>query len=116
MRQDYKTCVVLRFIAIAFLDEAFAEYDSPNELFSQRNSTANEVEITLKSSILRTPVLRQTMLHSSKVSPTRSYTYGSLLSQVQRIVKAAGFPQRFTLYNIRRGVLNTLFRGKYTTN
>jgi hypothetical protein len=96
-------------MGLAFLDNAFKEYASPVDLFLERNRSHGERPICLKESVMNVPILRRTLGNGQrKISPTLAWTAGSVNTESQRIVRDAGFPQRFTFYNIRRGVSNKL--------
>jgi hypothetical protein len=108
LRKDRATCLVLWFLGLAFLDNAFEEYASPAELFQRKNPTTRELLIRFKNDVSDVPILR------TAFSPTEPWYFQSANHLGKKIVHDAGFPQRFTFYNIRRGIANTLADCKKT--
>lgn len=102
-------CLILMFMALCFLDDAFEDVATPAELYSKRNPGSSDLLIRFRSKIEKIPVLRRLEDRSSfKLSPTLAWSAGSALNEGQRIARDVGFPQRFTFYNIRRAVANAV--------
>jgi len=111
-REDHPNCLILWVLALAFQDDVFEHYKTPNELFNLLNPTEETKEILIKKDWAQTPLLRRMEPCGRKVSATLPYTYGSYLNATKRIAKGAGYTERFTPYTIRRGVLNASFNGR----
>lgn len=103
---------VFLFLVIAWIDRAFDGVTSLHQLFhleAHIPEGANAICIPFKSSVRSRPILRRMEKRgSSRISDTLAWSSGSALNQQKRICKEGGWPQRWTSYNIRRGVLNML--------
>jgi hypothetical protein len=101
--------IILMFLALAFLDDAFEDVSTPQELYSKRNPRSGDLLTRFKDEKKPIPILRRLeAIGSRKLSPTLAWSTGSATNECQRICIISGFPQRFTLYNIRRGVANSV--------
>lgn len=100
-------CIILMFLNLAFLDDAFMDVSTPQELYSKRNPRSSDLPIRFKDEKQPIPILRRLeAIGSRKLSPTLAWSTGSATNECQRICIISGFSQRFTFYNIRRGVAN----------
>lgn len=109
-RTDFAHCLVLWFLALAFLDDAVEDFSTPEQLFSRRNPTDHDIPVRFKHSLLTTPIFRR--MDGQTLSPTLPWSSNSANVEGQRAFFEAGFTQRFTFYNIRRGVSNRLVDSK----
>jgi hypothetical protein len=102
--------VIVWFLALAFLDDAFdGGITSPADLFSMHNPGPSEKRIRFKMDKLRIPICRRMRGSGSvELSPDLPWSCSSVTSESQRVVREAGFPQRYTFYNIRRAMANML--------
>lgn len=110
-RPDLVHCIVVWFMALAFLDNAFEDVSVPAELFGKRNTSGADLLIRIKQSKKDAPIFRRT-LKNKCLSETLALTASSLYNDAQRILRDLGCPARFTLYNIRRGVANSMVDSK----
>lgn len=105
---------LIQFLALAFLDNAFADNITPNILFDmekQLNRTSGRKTITWlrwKPEVLKIPVMRQCGQGTHRISNTQGMTYNALVREFSRLQKSAGFLEIATLYGIRRGAANSL--------
>ncbi|TEY73429.1 hypothetical protein BOTCAL_0078g00220 [Botryotinia calthae] len=103
------SCVVSWLLALMFLDKAFEHYSTPSELFRPNSSSRLETPINFRKDIMDIPLFRRLVGKGSrKLSQTLPISSTSVTEDAQRVVSAAGFPQRFTFYSIRRGLSNAL--------
>ena len=109
-RTDFAHCTIVWFLALATLDDAFGGgITSPADLFSMHNPGPGEKRIGFKTDKLRIPIFRRMQYSgSTELSPNLPWGCGSITAESQRVVREAGFPQRYTFYNIRRTMSNML--------
>ncbi|CZR55696.1 uncharacterized protein PAC_05584 [Phialocephala subalpina] len=109
-RSDPAHCVIVWLLALAFLDDAFDDgIRSPADLFNMKPFGACERHIRFKKDILPIPIFRRMRsCGSALLSPYLPWSSGSVTTEAQRVFRVLGFPQRFTFYNVRRTMGNTL--------
>lgn len=109
-RADLAHCTVLWFLALAILDDVFeAGISSAADLFNMYNPGPGERRISFRTEKLRIPIFRRMQSCGSwKLSPNLPWSCSSITLESQRVVREAGFPQRYTFYNIRRTMGNML--------
>lgn len=109
-RDDRAHCIVLWFLALAFLDNAFEDFSTPAELFNARNCTTSNIPIRIRKSLPSIPIMRRIEgIGERRLSPTLACTAGSALTELQRVAFMLGLVGvRFTSYCIRRGVNNKI--------
>jgi len=116
-RSDLAHCVILWILVLAFLDDAFENVDSPEALFSMKNLGSNDKPIRFKKDLLSRPIFRRMKSTGSvELSDNLPWSSGSITNETQRIFAELGFPQRWTFYNVRRGVNNKLDTSKSIFN
>ncbi|PMD22695.1 hypothetical protein NA56DRAFT_570330, partial [Hyaloscypha hepaticicola] len=108
-RDDRAHCVVFWIMILALLDDAFQVSLTPEELLTRRNNTGRKLQIPFKQSVRSMPIFRR-FGPGGRRELSQSLPWGAtcVTAESKRIFAAAGFPQRFTLYNIRRGVNNEI--------
>jgi hypothetical protein len=95
-------------MTFARLDGALSE-----ELFTKRNNKGRKLPIRFKQSVRSMPILRRFGPGGGReLSQSLPWSATCDTAESQRIFKAARFPQRFTLYNIRRRVNNEISDGR----
>ena len=109
-RTDLAYCVVVWFLGLAFLDDAFdGRIACPADLFDMHNPGPGERRIYFKRDKLQIPIFRRMRsIGSTELSPNLPWSCSSVTSESQRVVRDAGFPQRYTFYNVRRVMGNML--------
>lgn len=106
-RSDLAHCLIIWFLSLAFLDDAFDKYRTPQELFSLRNSAPYEIELKFKKERLKTPICRRMeALGKQDLSSYLPWSSTSVIEEGKRIFADAGFPQRWTPHCIRRVIGN----------
>ncbi|KAH6714059.1 hypothetical protein BKA61DRAFT_482229, partial [Leptodontidium sp. MPI-SDFR-AT-0119] len=103
---DTPHCLVLWFLAMAFLDEAFEGCSSAAELFNKRNITGTDIHIKFKECKMKVPILRQWDKKRAATSETRALGADTITKDGQRIFRNLGCATRFTFYCTRRAVFN----------
>jgi hypothetical protein len=100
-------CLLLMFMTLVFLDEAFADVSTPQQLYSKRNPRIGDLPIRFKTVMRGIPVLRRLDASgSNKLSPTLAWDVTSATNDAQRVCNEMGCDTRFTYYNIRRAIAN----------
>jgi Protein of unknown function (DUF3435) len=102
-------------LVLAFLDDGFdGGITSPVDLFNMNNLGPGEKRIEFKTNKLQIPIFRR--MHSTgsnELSPNLPWSCRSVTTESQRVVRDAGFSQRYTFYNIRRTMGNMLEDSKF---
>lgn len=105
---------LIQFLALAFIDNAFADNITPDILFEMEkrlNRTSGRKTITWlkwKPEVLKTPVLHQCGKGTHRISNNRGMTYNTLVREFSRLQRSAGFLEIATLYGICRVAANSL--------
>ncbi|KAE8441678.1 hypothetical protein EG329_004550 [Mollisiaceae sp. DMI_Dod_QoI] len=109
-RADYAHCIIVWFLVLAFLDDALDNgINSPIDLFNMKNLGTSDDPIRFKRDKLSIPIFRRMQgCGSRKLSSNMPWSSSSVTSESHRIFREAGFPQRWTFYNMRRTMGNTL--------
>jgi hypothetical protein len=107
--------VIVWFLALAFLDDAFdGRITSPADLLNMHNLGPGEKRIYFKRDKLQIPIFRRMRSTGSiELSPNLPWSCSSVTNESQRVVREAGFPQRYTFYNVRRTMGNMLEDSKF---
>ncbi|MCJ1478787.1 hypothetical protein MMC13_007471 [Lambiella insularis] len=105
----YDPCLVLSpqvyFLGKAFADRAFAELDSPEQLFGLAiHSRCNQQRLPWKESMLDAPICRRSMaaLHGVEISPTEPLRDSTVRPWAKRAGEETGFEQVVGPYTLRR--------------
>jgi hypothetical protein len=103
------------FLTLAILDDVFEIESSDLTTFLAKihkgrgkSSSSGNIQIKIKKDKESTPIMRRTMHGKREIDPNLAYGGGSSLKDIQRIYEILGFPDRFTWYNMRRGVHNEI--------
>lgn len=108
-KPKFQECPVVLFLALAFADHAFAEFDKPEELFAKRVENGVEiVEICWKPEKLDEPVIKGFKNRHCKMNG--AYSYHAWWYQLKWLSIRAGYSQYQKPYNIRRGVAGRIDR------
>jgi hypothetical protein len=100
-------------LVLAFLDNAFEDFETASDLFALRNLGSSDFPIRIKQKMMPIPILRRALRKGSReLSPILPLSATTATSDAKRIFRARGFPQRFTFYNPRRGVSNAISDSK----
>jgi hypothetical protein len=72
-------CIVLMFLTLAFLDDAFEDVATPVELYSKKNLRSSDLLVRFKPSKKPIPILRRLEgIGSLKLSPTLAWSASSV--------------------------------------
>ncbi|KAJ8067038.1 hypothetical protein OCU04_004418 [Sclerotinia nivalis] len=107
------TCIVSWILVFVFMDDALEHYAISSQLFKREVSSTMEIPIIFKQSKMHIPLFRRMEGPGSrKLSSIFAIFSNSVTTDVQRIVAAMGFRQRFTFYCIRCGMSNALHNSR----
>ena len=109
--------MIVWFLALAFLDDAFDGYEitSPIDLFNMYHAGPGEKRIKFKADKLQTPISRRMSSNGSvDLSPNLPWSCSSATTESQRVFRRAGFPQRYTFYNVPRTMGNYFEDSKFS--
>ncbi|KAG9228318.1 hypothetical protein BJ875DRAFT_389645, partial [Amylocarpus encephaloides] len=108
-RADHAHCIVTYFLSLAFMDNAIEAVLTPSDLFKLKNHGVYDIPLVFRQSVMSTPIFRRMEgIGSKRLSLNLPWSSTSAPNEIQRVVRMAGFEERFTLYNIRRGVNNSI--------
>ncbi|KAH8600199.1 hypothetical protein B0O99DRAFT_611974 [Bisporella sp. PMI_857] len=110
-RPGYAHCIILWFLALALQDNVFYDKSikSPADLFHKQNPDPIDRRIRFKPEMLQIPICRRMGgAGKRKLSPILPWNTGPIITEFKRIVEAAGYPQRWTFYTIRRTLANAM--------
>lgn len=103
-------CPILPFLALAFQDKAFKDYETPEQLFALRSIPKQKARrIEFKDSVKDKPVFRQcTSQQPNKIDDTRGLEYSSIRNVVIELSMVAGYLTPPKFYGFRRNMANRL--------
>ncbi|KAF3077820.1 hypothetical protein TWF102_004622 [Orbilia oligospora] len=107
-------CPVLNFLALAFADDAFLDFSTPEDLFSLEISEFRNGQVYhFKDSVLEQPILRRASRDGASLTerPWSDDDYRAILSKCGM---KAGFKEDLLPYALRRGCANAVI-GKSTS-
>ncbi|KAL0631531.1 hypothetical protein Q9L58_009616, partial [Maublancomyces gigas] len=101
IRENSIICPIFDFITIAFLDRAFEDVKSPEELYQLRvPHSSDTLQIPFRTDILDMPICRD--------ANGESLTFNSLDYMIKQAGRCAGFRASPSCYWLRRGTANAL--------